>query len=600
MQAITRRLKRFKREKKGISNVIVVMLSLILVTLIVSNVVLWSYQMNQFDLERMQESVKVENVTRVTSSPWFTTNKEYTTVIGSKNGTYTDTQAVDDAYESFMEENGYIYNPSAYSLIGSTSYVSGSPADLRYDDDSYMIFRSYASQNITGSFGNTVPGSSSTLVGANAMYGSLFTSPPAAVIARSITFYGRANAQTRNVKCLIVRHSDLKIIAITDPVSITTALQWWTATFQNPPTLTPNTEYLLMLIPSAQVRFYYATGSANQGHYDATNSYTSPRDPTDAFHNTNRYSIYCNYDQPAEYTVEVELTGTSNMENWTSLTWKVTGSFTTDNVNVTLQLFDYHTNAYPEDGDGYISYVSNAIPNVDETETQTITENATRFRDGSSNWKMKIKGVKATNTQFDLKLDLAELKPEMQDAYALSIIGDFAIDTKNYPLAYIEALEIQLRARANDTTENWLLKVYNWTSAEFSDAVEMTLTADFTDYTVNITENWQSFADDEGVIRIMFCDKSLDPNQTTVDIDFFAVRAKVDGAQFSFKNSGSTTAHIVAIWVINATVHRRYEANYFVNVGEEAAYIRADIRFPVENFVVKVVTERGNIAVFTP
>ena len=600
MQTITRRLRHFKEAKKGVSNVIVVMLSLILVTLIVSNVVLWSYQMNQFDLERMQESVKIENVTRVTHSPWFTVNNEYVIEVGSRNGTYTDTQTVDDVYESFIEENGYIYNPSTYNPVNSTQHVSGSLVDLKNDDANYMTFRSYASQNITGAFGNNATSSSSIIVNANAMYGSLFTSPPAMVIAKSIVFYCRSVSQVRSVKCLIVRHSDLKIVAITNPVTVTTTSGWWTATFSNSPTLTPNTEYLLMIIPNGQVRFYYTTGSTNQGHYDTTNSYASPIDPTDALHNTNRYSIYCNYDQPVEYTAEVEFMGTSNMETWTSLTWKVTSSFTTDNVNVTLQLFNYQTNGYPEYGDGYMSYISSEIPNVDETKTQTITDNATQFRDSSGNWKLRIKGVKATNTRFDLKLNLMELKTEMQDAYALSITGGFFLDIKTYPLQYIETLEIQIRLRTNDTIENWFLKVYNWTTREFVDVSQIIPTTNFEYYTVNITENWQSFVNDEGTVRIMFCDANLDSSQTTVDIDFFAVRAKIDGAKFSVKNSGSTTARIVAIWVVNATVHMRYEANYFVNVGEEATYIRADIKLPEGSFIVKVVTERGNIAVFTP
>jgi len=600
LQTIIRRLRHFKEAKKGVSNVIVVMLSLILVTLIVSNVVLWSYQMNQFDLERMQENVKIENATRVTHSPWFTVNNEYVIEVSSRNGTYVGTQTVDDVYESFMEENGYIYNPSAYNPVNSTQRVSGSITDLKNDDANYMTFRSYASQNITGAFGNNAQGSSSIIVNANAMYGSLFTSPSATVIANSIVFYGRSVSQTKSVKCLIVRHSDLKIVAITNPVTITTTSRWWTATFADSPTLTPNTEYLLMIIPNGQVRFYYTTGSANQGHYDTTNSYASPTDPTDASHNTNRYSIYCNYDQPVEYTAEVEFMGTSNIETWTSLTWKVTSSFTTDNVNITLQLFNYQTNGYPEGGDGYISYISSAIPNVDETKTQTITDNATQFRDSSSNWKLRIKGVKATNTQFDLKLNLVELKTEMQDAYALSITGEFTLDIKTYPLQHIDTLEIQIRLRTNDTLENWFLKVYNWTTKEFADVSQIIPATNFEYYTVNITENWQSFVNDGGTVRIMFCDASLDANQTTVDIDFFAVRAKIDGAKFSVKNSGSATAHIVAIWVVNATVHMRYEANYFVNVGEEDTYVRADIKLPEDDFIVKVVTERGNIAVFTP
>ena len=68
LQAITKRLKQFKREKRGISTVIVVMLSLVLIVLIVGNVVLWSYQMNQLDMERMQETITMTGVEKHGSS----------------------------------------------------------------------------------------------------------------------------------------------------------------------------------------------------------------------------------------------------------------------------------------------------------------------------------------------------------------------------------------------------------------------------------------------------------------------------------------------------------------------------------------------------
>jgi uncharacterized metal-binding protein len=42
--------------------VIVVMLSLVVVAIIFSNVILTSYQMNQFDWDRMQENVEITNV----------------------------------------------------------------------------------------------------------------------------------------------------------------------------------------------------------------------------------------------------------------------------------------------------------------------------------------------------------------------------------------------------------------------------------------------------------------------------------------------------------------------------------------------------------
>jgi Na+-transporting NADH:ubiquinone oxidoreductase subunit NqrC len=84
--------------------VIVVMLSLVLLVIVVSNVVLWSFQMNQFDLDRMHENVIVANVTRVKdSSSWFTAQREYTVNFGSRiSGIYTDTQTIDNQSESFM------------------------------------------------------------------------------------------------------------------------------------------------------------------------------------------------------------------------------------------------------------------------------------------------------------------------------------------------------------------------------------------------------------------------------------------------------------------------------------------------------------------
>ena len=65
LQAITRRLKRGKR---GISTVIAVMLSLVLLVIIVGNVVLWSYQMNQLDIDRMQETITITDVKKHGSS----------------------------------------------------------------------------------------------------------------------------------------------------------------------------------------------------------------------------------------------------------------------------------------------------------------------------------------------------------------------------------------------------------------------------------------------------------------------------------------------------------------------------------------------------
>jgi KaiC/GvpD/RAD55 family RecA-like ATPase/PKD repeat protein len=112
----------------------------------------------------------------------------------------------------------------------------------------------------------------------------------------------------------------------------------------------------------------------------------------------------------AEYTSEVEFTGSSNTFIWTQLVWTVDSAWTTGNVSTTLQLYNYAAGSYPTSGDGYIAYTSSATSNVTETKSQTVTANPANFRDSSGNWKTKIKGVKSTPTQFDFKADLIELE----------------------------------------------------------------------------------------------------------------------------------------------------------------------------------------------
>ncbi|MGC9345385.1 MAG: hypothetical protein ACP5ER_01145, partial [Candidatus Bathyarchaeales archaeon] len=102
MEAI---IKRLKHDKYGVSNVIVVMLSLVLIVVIVANVVLWSYQMNQFDWERMQEKIEVVE-TKSGESSWFVAQTEYAIEIGKNvSGSYTDTHLAEDGvWETFQEE----------------------------------------------------------------------------------------------------------------------------------------------------------------------------------------------------------------------------------------------------------------------------------------------------------------------------------------------------------------------------------------------------------------------------------------------------------------------------------------------------------------
>ena len=108
---------------------------------------------------------------------------------------------------------------------------------------------------------------------------------------------------------------------------------------------------------------------------------------------------------PSEYAVEVELSGSSDTHDWAKIVWTVDSSWTTDDVFVTLQLYDCLRGTYPTTGNGYTAFQSSSFPSVDETKTQAVTTNMTDFRDYSGNWKMRIRGVKPVASPFSLKLD---------------------------------------------------------------------------------------------------------------------------------------------------------------------------------------------------
>jgi hypothetical protein len=217
---------------------------------------------------------------------------------------------------------------------------------------------------------------------------------------------------------------------------------------------------------------------------------------------------------------------------------------------------------------------------------------------------MKIKGVKTTDTQFELNIDWAEFKVTTSDIYRLGISNDFAIDLSKYPLDHVDGVELFIRYNATEAAEKWFLEAYNWTALDFSNAGfnstkgNSPLLGEWNEYALSISENWRSYVRDDGILRIRFFDEGLNTNQTIVGIDFFGVRAIIDGARFDLKNAGPVTAHVISIWIVNLTAHQRYDANIFINAGEETVYVRADVTLPENSFIAKIVTERGNIAIF--
>ena len=118
-----------------------------------------------------------------------------------------------------------------------------------------------------------------------------------------------------------------------------------------------------------------------------------------------------------DMAVEVEFLGSSNIDNWFQLTWTVDSAWTTGSVNVTLQLYNYTLNDYSPSGNGYVSYTSNPILDENETVDQIVTANPTHFRNATGHWKVKIKGVKAVDSQLELQVDLIKYEVALPQSF---------------------------------------------------------------------------------------------------------------------------------------------------------------------------------------
>jgi len=169
-----------------------------------------------------------------------------------------------------------------------------------------------------------------------------------------------------------------------------------------------------------------------------------------------------------QYTTEVEFSGSSNTYNWTQLNWAFDSAWTIGSVSVSIQLYNYTLGGYPTSGNGFIAYTSSATTNTDETKTQTITTNSQHFRDVAGNWKIKIKGVKNTTTQFDLKADWVKFEPTHWSEYTVSTEFTFSNMTTKTP----SQLNFTVVSQYNIAGVSVTIQVWNYSSSAYATSGE--------------------------------------------------------------------------------------------------------------------------------
>jgi hypothetical protein len=320
------------------------------------------------------------------------------------------------------------YNPSSYTLLGSTTLISGTTSDLASNNVVYMTF---------GSYGNSGSGSSQTLLAheetttiggleyrllklINADGTSTALTADASTTGRKLwgkfayqltgvssipastwTLYYRTVKDASQVAGyadvdIIIRRSDGTIRSsiatmVAPSTAISATLSVLSGTYSSTTyTVVDQTDYL-------EIDYYVQITAARSGR-TVTLMIDQGGLPTSFSTRADNIVLASS----AQYTSAVEFTGSSNIKTWTQLVWSFDSSWTTDSVSVTIQLYNYQSGSYPTSGDGYYSYTSSTA-NIDETKTQTITVNPSYFRDASGNWKIKVTG--AQTSSFNLSID---------------------------------------------------------------------------------------------------------------------------------------------------------------------------------------------------
>lgn len=618
MKNIARRL---KRDRRGMSNVVVVMLSLVLIVIIVANIVLWNYQMNQLDWERMREDLKVTEVSRATSS-WLLAQGEYMTSIGSKmSGTYRDTQAVDDRYESFTE--GLNWWNLNYSYRRQTTIVNNAPSSLR-SNYSVNITMDTTSLVSTGkvlsngsdlrvaywSTGNWIE-LDREVKDMNSTSTQIWFETQSAIAASGsdnnyFVYYGNPTAESppTNQNKVYLWFDDFNRA---DNPDITTELSYSAKTGGG-----------TWSVQNGMLKNVGAAGDPNKLIISALGNVSSAVDMLMKINVTSfaggdysRMGLSCCMDaDPSSGSGYCGLfhSGTNNLDLLNDLrSWGTYGTYSWSPNTW------YYMRFRVTDPSNRLGKIKAWPSGTSEPTAWTVDGN---FGSGTArNWgSVGFAGSRTTDTTYfdDIVIRYAtSVEPtaalgteESQVNNLLDVNGSFEFDLVIYPLTQIQTIEMQIRYRPSDTGEKWYLKAYNWTLENYSDSgfnstAGNTPSSGWNTYALNLTDSWQSYISTSGTIYIKLADGQPDPNQTSIDIDYMAVRALVKGTAITIQNTGSLTAHLVSLWITTSAGHQRYDLDTYVNAGDTVQIARSDLTLPDTPYIIKIVTQKGNTAVYS-
>jgi len=649
-----------KKDKRGVSNIIVVVLSLIIIVVIVANVILWSYQMNQLDWERIQENGSIENV------------------IGGSIS----------------------YNPSGYALGGSTTWISGGLSDLTSNNGAYMTFRSYTYYDYDYHYSESSGVSSTTLTSWQDKVTLTFTSVASAyLVMASAELRGSSTSYDMEAQLTI----DGTTYASLDTRPDETATDLYShhfATFKAINLTAASHTFIIQYRSSSSMgtcsiqhariavfRIFDYAYAENEGSQTVSGGYankvtktfnvqtageylviaSAELNPASTF-----YSVLARMGVDSAYQDENSIQGEQVTTSWESYFTHDIKSFNAGSHTVSIQ-------ASSESGTHYIqrarvisirltdyflgwqsgksdSYTTNSGLSWADKVIMTFTPLT------QCNYLVlgtAIVGGDASNgesyhSSFDFTLDGTEegwfhggfsddtdrityttLKNSTLSEASHSLNLRYHSESWTDPdagmgsariiairMCGLKAIEVEFTGSSDTyawTQLEWTidsawttgsvsvtLQLYNYFSGAYpaSGNGYMSYTSSATANTdetksQNITVNPTNFRDATGYWKMKI--RGVKSTSVSFDskVDWVRFKPTIGGTYFTFKNKGASTLHIVSLWIINSTYHQHYSVDIFLNSGNTLSYFRADIPLPSGQYVVKIVTERGNAAVYS-
>ncbi len=594
------------------------MLGLVLLVIIVGNVFLSSFQMNQIDSDKLQENINITNLSQAGYSPWITAESEFTVNVGTQTGSYVGTKtAGDSSFETFAETTSQtLFTHMETITVNTNSYfrllTNGA------DASGYTVDASMANAGRT--------------LLARALY--------------SLNGVTSLSASTWNLYYRAWQDSSGSATVMNSPSSCSSSGSEWTnptnaysdgsgvAYSQTKDEIENYGGYSFDIPAGAQISQVRVRLDASAGDNDYINLRVSVNGGSSwlstvypVYLTTSETTMWVNVTSWTSWTpsqlnsdnLQIQVTHKkSGGSDFVSLDWipveviYVTGS-ATGHIDVDVKVLQANgqtratlaTNVAASANLGYTpatrsaTYQSAAYTVVSQTDYLEVDYYIDVSAAGAVAAHLRLDDTSLSDSEQTRITGVA-----FSNAYALDIENTYTLNLQDTPLANIGSLEILLTYNAASTSERWLIRAYNWSSGTYSNAgfndttgTQPTTAGAWTDYGLSITGNWQNYVSQDGTIMLQIMDGSVGVSQTSLGIDFLGVRANINSASVTLKNSGPTTVHIIALWINSPTIHNRYDMDLYINAGDTEGYnLSGDIVVPSGTYTVKVVTERGNIA----